>query len=388
MTLLSNVWKQRKCLVTGGYGFGGSHLCEQLLNKGARVYVLDRESPKNSYLALSGLADRVHYIYGDIRDLELLEISLERFEIDTIFHLAAQPVVPICNSRPYESLSINVMGTYSVLEAMRNSSYTKSLIFASSGAYYGTTTGLDKITEEHPPLASASIYVPSKVAADIAVRCYAKTYGLKTAVCRFINTYGPGNTNFSTIVPRAITLLINNQPYDFGARDDGTSTFDYLNIRDMTRGYLSVAENIDGISGEAFNFGGGYPISVKNLVQLISRLFDGQEREPIFHGAKKAIPVHKCLDTSKANRQLGWKPSVSLEEGLKETINWYQRYWNRLYTLGEDSMNVKLPEESALRYYEFPMEEKMRTSDAIKPVPPDAAVVGVPAHREVMKLKC
>lgn len=327
---LNDSWVQKRCLVTGGYGFGGSHLCEQLLCKGARVYVLDRETPRNSYLVLSGLADRIQYINGDVRDLELLKTSLERFEIDTIFHLAAQPIVPVCNSRPYESLSINVMGTYSVLEAMRNSSFAKSLIFASSGAYYGTTTEVETITEEHPPLASASIYVPSKVAADIAVRCYAKTYGLKAAVCRFINTYGPGNTNFSTIVPRAITLLMNKQPYDFGARDDGTSSFDYLNIRDMTRGYLSMAEHIDCVAGEAVNFGGGHLISVKDLVQLISRLFDGQEREPIFHGPKKEVPVRKCLDTNKANKLLGWQPSICLEEGLTQTIDWYKHYWDRL----------------------------------------------------------
>jgi nucleoside-diphosphate-sugar epimerase len=338
-----NLWKQKRCLVTGGYGFGGSHLCEQLVEKGARVYVLDRETPKSSYLVLSGLADRVNYVYGDVRDLDLLKISLERFEIDTIFHLAAQPVVPICNSRPYESLSINVMGTYSVLEAMRTSNYAKSLIFASSGAYYGTTTELEPIQEDHPPTASASIYVPSKVAADIAVRCYAKTYGLKAAVCRFINTYGPGNTNFSTIVPRAITLLMTGQPYDFGARDDGTSTFDYLNVRDMTRGYLSVAENIDSISGEAFNFGGGYPISVRDLVKLISRLFDGQEREPIFHGRQKEIHVHKCLDTEKAQRALGWKPSISLEDGLRETIDWYKGFWSKVSS-EEKNMNVNLLE--------------------------------------------
>jgi CDP-glucose 4,6-dehydratase len=300
------------------------------LERGARVYVLDRETPRNSYLVLSGLADRVNYVYGDVRDLDLLKISLERFEIDTIFHLAAQPVVPICNSRPYESLSINVMGTYSVLEAMRNSNYAKALIFASSGAYYGTTTEIDPIKEDHPSLASANIYAPSKVAADIAVRCYAKTFGLKAAVCRFINTYGPGNTNFSTIVPRAITLLINGQTYDFGARDDGTSTFDYLNIRDMTKGYLSMAENIDSISGEVFNFGGGYPISVRELVKLVSRLFDGQEREPVFHGAIKEVPICKCLDTNKAKKVLGWEPSISLEEGLKETIDWYKRFWPRL----------------------------------------------------------
>lgn len=326
----NSLWANKRCLVTGGYGFGGSHLCEQLLDKGARVYVLDRETPKNSYLVLKGLANSVNYIYGDVRDLDLLKLSLERFEIDTVFHLAAQPVVPICNSRPYESLSINVMGTYSVLEAVRTSNYAESLIVASSGAYYGTTVDVEPITEEHPPLASANIYAPSKVAVDIAVRCYAKTFGLKASVCRFINTYGPGNTNFSTIVPRAITLLMTGQPYDFGARDDGSSTFDYLNIRDMTRGYLSMAENADTIAGEAFNFGGGYPISVRDLVKLISRLFDGKEREPLFHGNKKDIPIRKCLDTGKAKRVLGWQPSISLEEGLKETIDWYKQYWDRL----------------------------------------------------------
>ena len=323
-------WGGKRCLVTGGYGFGGSHLCEQLLKRGARVYVMDRETPSNSYLVLAGLADSVHYFYGDVRDMELIKLSLERFQIDTIFHLAAQPVVPIFMTRPYESLSINVMGTYAVLEGMRNSSYAKTLVFASSGAFYGMTTEHEPIKEDHPSLVAANIYTPSKVAGDIAVRCYAKTFGIKAAVCRFINTYGPGNTNFSTIVPTTIGDLLNGRAFDFGARDDGTSTFDYLNIHDMTRGYLAVAENIDIAAGEAFNFGGGNPISVSDLVKLISRLYDGQEREPIFHGPKKVTPVYKCLDTSKAFRMLGWKPTVSLEEGLRETIEWYKNNWNKI----------------------------------------------------------
>ena len=323
-------WGEKRCLVTGGYGFGGSHLCEQLLKRGARVYVMDRETPTNSYLVLAGLADQVHYFYGDVRDMDLLKTSLERFQIDTIFHLAAQPVVPIFMTRPYESLSVNVMGTYAVLEAMRTSSYAKTLVFASSGAFYGTTTEHEPIKEDHPSLIAANIYTPSKVAGDIAVRCYARTFGLKAAVCRFINTYGPGNTNFSTIVPTTIGGLIHGHPFDFGPRDDGTSTFDYLNIHDMTRGYLAVAENIDTAAGEAFNFGGGNPISVRDLVKLISRLYDGQEREPAFHGPKKTTPVFKCLDTTKARNMLGWKPSVSLEDGLQETIDWYKKLWDKI----------------------------------------------------------
>lgn len=323
-------WGGRRCLVTGGFGFGGSHLCEQLLQKGARVYVLDREAPNNSYLVLTDLASKINFIQGDVRNIELIKISLERYEIDTIFHLAAQPVVPINNTCPYETLSINVLGTYSILEAIRTSTCAKNLIFASSGAYYGTTTTKELINEDTPPLPAANIYAPSKVAGDIAVRCYVRTYGIKAAVCRFINTYGPGNTNFSTIVPKAITNLITDRPYDFGARDDGTSTFDYLNIRDMTRGYLAVAENLERVSGEAFNFGGDCPISVRDLVRLISRLYDGREREPTFHGTPRETPLCKCLDTKKAQRLLGWQPSVTLEDGIKETIDWYRSYWSKL----------------------------------------------------------
>ena len=317
-------------MVTGGFGFGGSHLCEQLIGNGAKVYILDRMCPNNSYLVLFNLTSKVNSIFGDVRDLELLKNIFERFEIDTVFHLAAQPVVPINNAIPYESLSLNVLGTYSVLEAMRLSTSTKTLVFASSGAYYGTTTQKQPISEEYPPTASANIYSPSKVAGDIAVRCYAKTYGIKAATCRFINTYGPGNTNFGTIVLKTITSLITGSPFDFGARDDGTSTFDYLYIQDMVKAYLAVAENLDQVSGEAFNFGGDYPISVRNLVKMISLIYDGKEREPVFHGPKRDIAIYKCLDTSKAQIMLGWKVTINLEDGLKRTIDWYKKYWSKL----------------------------------------------------------
>ena len=325
-----HLWKGRKCLVTGGLGCGGSHLCEQLLARGARVYALDRVRHGNSYLVLTGLIDEVEFIQGDVRDMDLLKILLERHEIDTVFHLAAQPIVPASCVLPYETLSINVLGTYAVLEAVRISSCASTLVFASSGAYYGTTTDSEPIAEDRAPGTAANIYAPSKVAGDIAVRCYARAYEMKAAVCRFINTYGPGNCNFSTIVPAAITRLMNGDSYDFGPRDDGTTTFDYLHVRDMTRGYLAVVENIDKVSGEAFNFGGGTAISVGDLVRLISRLYDGKEREPVFHGLKRDVPIRKCLDTRKAERVLGWRPSISLEDGLQETIDWYKRFWRKL----------------------------------------------------------
>jgi CDP-glucose 4,6-dehydratase len=332
---MNGFWNMKKCLVTGGMGFGGSHLCEQLLAQGAMVYVIDRVYPKNSYLILAELIDNVEFIQGNICDLELLKFILYRNEIDVVFHLAAQPIVPMSIALPYETLCTNATGTFAVLEAVRTSAFQPSLVFASSGAYYGTIKQSEPIDEEQAANAAANIYGPSKIAGDFAVRSYVKTYGIKAAVCRFINTYGPGSTNFSTIVPAAISKLIENQPYDFGDRDDGTSSFDYLHVRDMSRGYIDVAENMNACCGEAFNFSGGTTITVRNLVQMISVLFDGQEREPMFYGPKQEVPVCKALDYSKAKKILGWAPSTVLRDGLTETIEWYERFWPAITKKGQ-----------------------------------------------------
>lgn len=330
MSSTDSFWNRRPCLVTGGAGFGGSHLCEQLVVRKARVYVLDHWLSIKSYLALQGLVNNIEFIQGDIRDLEFVKHVLERFEIETVFHLAAQPIVPMSNIVPYETLSINAMGTYSILEAVRTTSLTNRLVFASSGAYYGTTTIDRGIKEEDRPLSSTNIYAPSKVAGDIAVRCYARIYGIKAATCRFMNTYGPGDTNFSRIIPRAVQNLITQAPYEFGDRDDGTTKLDYMHVRDMANAYIKVAEHLESISGEAFNFGGGNPISVRDLTIMVSTAFDGKTREPKFFGPLKARPLIKSLDITKAKDILGWQPTTSLEEGLRETIDWYKENWDRL----------------------------------------------------------
>lgn len=323
-------WTGRPCLVTGGTGFGGSHLCARLLDLGAKVYVLDRVFPHNSFLALQGLAPRLEFLQGDIRDLDGLRLAFERYQIDTVFHLAAQPIAPMSNVLPMETLSVNALGTYSVLEAMRGSSATKRLVFASSGAYYGTTTTDRAIREDDSPCAASNIYAPSKVAGDVAVRAYANIYGIKAAVCRFMNTYGPGDTNFSRIVPRAIRNVMTGAPYEFGDRDDGTTRLDYLYIRDMANAYLKLAEHLDTVSGEAFNFGRGHAVSTREITKLVSRVFDKGDREPLFHGAARAVPVVKYLDIQKAKEHLDWQPSTSLEQGLSETVDWYRRFLERL----------------------------------------------------------
>jgi nucleoside-diphosphate-sugar epimerase len=200
------------------------------------------------------------------------------------------------------------------------------MVFASSGAHYGATTTDKAIAEDDALCPAANLYGPSKTAGDVAVQSYARVYGLGAAVCRFMNTYGPGDTNFSRIVPRAIRSLLHGTEYDFGDRDDGSTRLDFLHIRDMTGAYMSLAEHMDVAKGEAFNFGRGQPVSTGDITRLVSRAFDGVAREPKFHGAPREKPVVKYLDIRKAKVLLDWQPETSLEQGISETIAWYRSY--------------------------------------------------------------
>ncbi len=320
-------WDRHPCLVTGGAGFGGAHLCSALLERNAELFVIDRIVPRNSYFRLTGLDRKANIFNVDIRDSESILLILERFQIRTVFHLAAQPIVPISVVSPFETFSINVMGTIALLEAVRRSTYTRNFILASSGAYYGTTHSVQPITEDSPPLISANLYSPSKAAADIAARCYSETYKINVGVCRFINTYGPGDVNFNRLVPRAIRNLINNEPYDFGDRDDGTTALDYMHISDMTNAYLATAEHITAYSGQAFNFGTGAIHTTRQVVEAVSLAFDGKMRISNFHGSAHSIPVKKQLDVDRSKTNLGWVAKYNLHDGIKNTMDWYKKNW-------------------------------------------------------------
>jgi len=325
-------WKQRSTLVIGGAGFCGAHLCEQLLELGASVAVLDKELPPDSYLVKANLSTRVHFLHGDILDFPALKSLLERFEFDTIFLLAAQPIVSISNAQPLETAHTNIIGTYNVLEAIRTTQLagrsTPRLVFASSGAYYGATQTTEAIDEESPALVAGNIYAPTKAAADLAVRCYVKVYGLRAASCRWMNTYGPGDTNFTRIVPATIQRLMNGERALIDGTD-GSNILELLHVRDMIAGYLATAEKLDDdkVSGEAFNFGGGAPMTLKDLVIEIIRAWNAETGEarveiPLITGPK--IESVKYLDISKAQRVLGWQPELDLHDGLREAVRWYR----------------------------------------------------------------
>lgn len=320
-------WRGRPCLVTGGAGFGGSHLVLALSDLGADVYPLDRLGPNASALLCESGSRYRNWIQADVRDIEALQLAIERYQIDTIFHLAAQPLVRTSNILPAETISVNVRGTWEVLEAMRTTKAASRLIFASSGAHYGASSTDAPLAEDQVPFRSTNIYGPSKTAAEVLVQAYVNVFGLNAAICRFMNTYGPGDTNFSRLVPRAIWNLLTEAPYDFGDCDDGSTRLDFLHIVDMTRAYISVAEHVEVARGEAFNFGTGRLHSVSDVARMISRAFDGREREPLFRGSPRQIAAAKCLDASKAQRMLAWNAEIGFEDGVRSTLSWYRCFY-------------------------------------------------------------
>lgn len=330
---MNTEWRERVCLVTGGAGFIGAHLCEHLLELGAHVVVLDRHRPRRSYFILTGLNDRVDFIFGDVRECQAVRWVLEKHGVDTIFHLAAQPLAALSKLMPFETLSINALGTYAVLEAARQARNIDAFVYTSSGAYYGEPLEDAPLTEKHPTLPVPNLCGPSIVAADTAVRAYAQTFSLPAVVCRFQHVYGAGDLNFSRLVPRAIRNLMMNAPYTFGEHVDGMDKLDFIGVRDLVRGLVRSAEWLHKQplaqfrQGVAFNLGSGYPITLRSLARLISRSYDGHEREPYFSGPLNALPAIHYLDISKAERELQWLPEIGLQEGLIETLAWYQRFW-------------------------------------------------------------
>lgn len=317
-------WRNRNVFVTGGDGFVGGYLVKKLVESGANVILLIRDKKKEFAYTLFGLKDKVVEVYGDLLDYDLLKRVLNEYSCDTCFHLGAQTLVQIANRSPISTFDSNIKGTWNLLEACRCTKSIESVVVASSDKAYGNQKKLP-YTEESP-LLGIYPYDASKACADILSRSYAVSYGLPVAVTRNANTYGPGDLNFSRIVPDAIRCLLSGKVFEI--RSDGTLLRDYMYVEDAVIGYLALAQKtgIKGVKGEAFNFGTQHPVSVLELFDVIARLCGQPKTKPKILGTAKNEIDAQYLSSTKAKKILGWKPCFSLEQGLKETIRWYRGY--------------------------------------------------------------
>lgn len=317
-------WVGRKVLVTGCSGFLGNRLTEVLAARGAEIVGLVRDQVPWSPLHAEGIDQHMVTVRGDVRDQALLERALNEYEIDCVFHLAAQAIVGAANRNPVATFETNIQGTWCVLEACRRSPLVKRVIVASSDKAYGDHPLLP-YTEDHA-LNGRHPYDVSKSCADLLALTYAHTYGLPIGVTRCGNIFGPRDLNFSRIIPGTIrSALQGERPV---IRSDGTPVRDYIYIDDVVAGYLALAERVDRdeVRGRAFNFGTGEQQSVLGLTRLILEAAGRPDLDAIVLNEAKAEIANQYLSSTLAQRLLSWEPGATVAARLAETVAWYRTY--------------------------------------------------------------
>lgn len=306
----------------------GSWLVRELLEHGAHVVGLVRDRVKGSELIRSGLLSRIDVVNGCVEDEPFLERVLAEYEIESVFHLAAQTIVGIANRSPLSTFETNIKGTWCLLEAARRCGTNPHVIVASSDKAYGDQPKLPYT--EDAPLEGRHPYDASKSCTDILALTYHATYQTPVCVTRCGNFYGGGDLNFNRIVPGTIRSALREQPPVI--RSDGSYIRDYFYVQDGVGAYLHLAECMarqPEVFGHAFNFSTEIQVTVLELVELILRLMDSNLTPDVRGEAANEIN-HQFLSAAKAREMLNWQPHYSLDNALQLTIDWYRNYFATL----------------------------------------------------------
>lgn len=319
-------WKNKSVFVTGATGLLGSWLCSSLVKKGANVTCLVRDWVPRSMLLQEDILKSINIVRGDVEDFYVLERTLNEYDVETVFHLAAQTIVERANRNPVSTFETNIKGMWNLLEACRRVSKVSQIVVASSDKAYGEQKKLPY--SESTSLQGSHPYDVSKSCADLIAQSYYRTYGLPVCITRCGNFYGGGDLNFNRIIPGTIRSLINNESPII--RSDGSYVRDYFYIKDAVHSYLLLAEKMAelNINGEAFNFSNEIQVTVLELVNKIISLMGKKHIKPVVLGEAKNEIAHQYLSAKKARNILKWKPEYTLEKGLKETIEWYKKFFS------------------------------------------------------------
>jgi len=322
---VGSYWKGKKVFVTGATGLMGSWLVKALMHEGADIVALVRDRVPKSMLVREGLIDQITTVSGDLESLPTLERAIAEYNPHTVFHLAAQPLVQVAKRDPVGTLRANVMGTWNVMEACRLTGRAH-VVVASSDKAYGATDNLP-YRETHP-LQGRYPYDVSKSCTDLVAQMYAATYGVKTAIARCGNLFGGGDLNFDRTIPGLIKATLANER--FVIRSDGQFVRDFLYVKDAAESYLILGQRLSedkSISGEAFNFSLEERLTVLEIVQMALRIMGRSDLDPVIQNIVTTEVREQYLDASKARERLGWLPKYSMEEGIRETVEWYREHF-------------------------------------------------------------
>ena len=322
---MNGFWLDRPTLVTGATGLIGGWLVKRLMEQGADIICLVRDWVPQSEFVRASLVEKVKTVRGAVQDQALMERTLGEYEIDTVIHLAAQTIVGIANCNPVSTFEANIAGTWSLLEACRRSPTVKQIVVASSDKAYGDHDVLPY--EEDAPLQGRHPYDVSKSCADLIAQTYGATYGLPVAITRCGNFYGGGDLNWNRIVPGTIRSVLRGQRPVI--RSDGQFVRDYFYAEDGALANMVLAERLarnPDLRGHAFNFSNEIQVTVSELVERLLTLMDSDLEPEVRNEASNEIR-HQYLSAAKARKLLDWQPSFSLDEGLRQTIDWYKDFF-------------------------------------------------------------
>ena len=325
VAIVGEFWRGKRVFVTGATGMVGSWLVKDLLANGAQVIALVRDPDPQSEFYRSGDYRQCSVVHGCLEDFWTLERAINEHEVDTVFHLGAQPIVGVAHRFPLQTFESNIRGTYNLLEACRiHGQLVQRVVVASSDKAYGEQPVLP-YTEEMS-LQGRHPYEVSKSCADLLAQSYHHTFGLPVAIARCGNVFGGGDLNWSRIVPATIrSLLQGERPL---IRSDGTYLRDYIYVKDVSRAYMCLAECVDKpqVRGQGFNFSLEQPVRVSELVAEIQQLMDCKHIEPDVRNTATGEILSQYLSSARAHCVLGWSPRFNQQQGLTETICWYREY--------------------------------------------------------------
>jgi CDP-glucose 4,6-dehydratase len=325
MTVGRSLWLERPVLVTGATGLVGGWLVEALCAREARVVCMVRDWVPSSRFVAERIQDRVETVRGDVSDQANTERILSEYEIRTVFHLAAQTIVPIANRSPACTFETNIKGAWAMLEACRRSPLINAVVLASSDKVYGDAQSRLPYRED-APLEGRGPYDVSKACADLIAQSYARSFNLPVCATRCSNIFGGGDLNWSRLIPGVMRDLIWGRSPTI--RSDGSHVRDYLYVEDAVSAYLRTAEALmenPHLGGRAYNFSLQKPLTVLEMLSKIA-IAVGTHVQPSVLGETPNEILEQHLDSTRARTELGWRPTTGLEEGLRRTAGWYRGY--------------------------------------------------------------
>lgn len=310
-------------LVTGGAGFIGSHIVDELVRRGQDVVVLDDLSTGKEE-NLANVRGKIDFRKESITNLPALQVACAG--ADYVIHLAAQTSVPRSVEKPLETNVVNIDGTLNVLIAARDAK-ARRFVYAASSAAYGETPTLPK--DESMPAAPISPYGVSKYVGELYGQCFGRAYGLENVSVRFFNVFGPRqdpSSQYSGVLSRFMLAVIRDeQPVVFG---DGEQSRDFTYIDNIVSETLGACQ-AEGASGLVFNGGTGERITLNQVLRLLAKI-TGQDITAKYEAPRTGDILHSQADISLAKRVLGYHPLVHFEEGLRRTWEWYKNAYGKV----------------------------------------------------------